>query len=94
MTVIIKSNLELHVDMLRDLEYHGPMQISNICEKTKIDELTLKKHLEFLVKNGLVEKQPMNKVIVLYVITERGQMLLNLFLQLNDDLKSEAYAST
>ena len=89
----MKSNLELHVDMLRDLEYHGPMQISNLYEKTKIDELTLKKHLEFLVQNGLVEKQSINKVRVLYVITKRGQMLLNLFLQLKNDLESEAYAS-
>lgn len=56
MTINMKSNLELHVDMLRDLEYHGPMQISNLYEKTKINELTLEKHLEFLVQNGLVEK--------------------------------------
>ena len=93
MTITIKSDLELHVDLLRDLGYHGPMQINNLSEKTKIDELKLKKHLDFLVQNGLVEKQPITKVNILCVITERGQMLLNLFLLLNNDLKSEAYVS-
>ena len=94
MTITIKSNLELHINVLRDLAVHGPLQISNLKEKTKIDGSTLKKNLEFLVQNGLVKERPINKAQVLYAITERGSTILNCFLKLNDTLKLEAYAST
>ena len=94
MTITFKSKLELHIDVLRDLACHGPLQISNLKDKTKIDGSTLKKHLEFLVQNGLVEKRLINKAKVLYAITERGQTILNWFLKLNDVLKLEAYAPT
>ena len=94
MTAIFKSNLELYVDVLHDLACHGPLQISNLKDKAKIDGATLKKHLEFLVQNSLVEKRSINKAQVLYAITERGQTLISWFLKLNDDLKLEAYAPT
>ena len=93
MTITFKSNLELHVDVLRDLAVHGPLQISNLKEKTKIDEPTLKKNLEFFVYNGLVEKRPINKIQFLYDITERGSTILYWFSNLNDALKLEAYAT-
>ena len=94
MTITFKSNLELHVDVLRDLACHGPLQISNLKDKAKIDGLTLKKHLEFLVQNSLVEKRSKNKAKVLYAITERGQTLLSWFSQFNDALKLEVHAPT
>ena len=94
MTIPFKSNLELHVDVLHDLACHGPLQISNLKDKAKIDGSTLKKHLEFLVQNSLVEKRPINKAQILYAITERGQTLLDWFSQFNDDLKLEVHAPT
>ncbi len=94
MTITFKSNLELHVNVLCDLARHGPLQISTIKDKTKIDGSTLKKHIESLVQNSLVEKRPINKAKVLYAITERGQTLLNWFSKLNDALKLEVHAPT
>ncbi len=93
-TISFKSNLELHVDVLRDLACHGPLQSSSLKYKNKIDGSTLKKHLEFLVQNSLVEKQPANKAKVLYTITEQGQTLLNWFSKLNDAQKLEVHAPT
>ena len=92
--IIFKSNLELHVDVLRNLACHGPLQSSNLKDKTKIDGSTLKKHLGFLVQNNLVEKQHTKKDRVLYAITERGQKLPSWFSQFNDDLKLEVHAPT
>jgi DNA-binding HxlR family transcriptional regulator len=93
-TITFKSKLELHLDILHDLAVHGSLQISNLKDKTKIDGSTLKKRLELLVHNNLVEKRPINKAQVLYAITERGSTLLNWFSKLNDALKLEAYAPT
>ena len=91
---MFKSNLEVYVDILHELACQGPLQISNLKDKTKIDGSTSKKHLEFLVHNSLVEKRPINKTQVLYTITERGQTIISWFLKVNDDLKLEAHAPT
>jgi len=93
-TITFKSKLELHIDILHDLAVQGPLQISNLKDKAKIDGSTLKKRLELLVQNSLVEKRPINKAQVLYAITERGSTILNWFSKLNDALKLEAYAPT
>ena len=94
MTITFKHNLELYVDVLHALACDGPLQSSNLKDKSKIDGSTLKKHLGFLVQNSLVEKRPINKAQVLYAITERGQTLLSWFAQFNDDLKLEVHAPT
>lgn len=94
MTSKFKLNLELYDDVLRDLMVHGPLQISNIMENTKIDGTTLKKTLDFLLENSLVEERQTNNAKVLYAITGRGSTILNWFRELDDVIKLETYAPT
>ncbi len=89
MPTTIRSNLELHINVLHDIAVHGPLQIDDIIDKTKIDELTLKKNLEFLVRNNLIKKRLSNKSQFFYTITSRGSTILNWFSKLNDALKLE-----
>jgi predicted transcriptional regulator len=85
--VTLKSNLELHVDVLRTLACHGPMYSSNFEAEAKPDSFTLKKQLEFLIQNRLVEKQAATRKQALYVITEQGQKMLELFQKIADVFK-------
>ena len=77
----LKSNLELHLDVLHTLARQGPTYTNKIEATTNIDGFTLKKHLDFLVQNNLIEKRLASKK-VLYIVTERGQKILDLFLKI------------
>ena len=90
MTAILKSNLELHVDVLHTLEYqHEPRYSNNFEPETKKCGFTLKKQLDFLIRNKLVEKRLINRNQVIYTVTERGKKILVLFQKIADILKLE-----
>lgn len=88
-TVTLKSNLEVHVGILYTLAHHGPIYSSNFEAEAKRDGFTLKRNLEFLIQNRLVEKRPVNRNQVLYIITKRGQRIVELFQKITDVLKLE-----
>jgi len=65
-----RSKLESYEEILGVL-VKKPSTIDSIAYETNMDCIILKQHLEFMIKNGLVEERILDKK-TLYAITERG----------------------
>jgi len=65
-----RSKLESYGDILGAL-VKKPLTIDSIAYETNMGCAILRKHLNFLIKNGLVEERILGKK-TLYVVTERG----------------------
>ena len=78
-----RSKLEIHVDILRVLARHRPLKLMHIMYKANVNCGALKRHLEFLIKQKLVEERTVGKKSVVYTITERGLTVLEYFKKLN-----------
>ena len=65
-----RSKLETYEVILEAL-VKKPLNIDRIAYKTSIDCTVLSKHLDFLIKNELVEERMLGKKL-LYAMTERG----------------------
>jgi predicted transcriptional regulator len=65
-----RSKLELYEAILEAL-VKKPLNIDKIAYKTGIDCTILSRHLDFLIKNGLVEERILGDKL-LYALTERG----------------------
>ena len=69
-----KSKLELYEEILEVL-VSKPSTVDYIAYELKTDCTVLRRRLDFLIKNGLVEERNVNEKI-LYAITERGTAVL------------------
>ncbi len=65
-----RSKLESYEAILEVL-VKRPLTAGSIAYKTNMDCTVLGRHLDFLIKNGLVEERLSNKK-TLYAVTERG----------------------
>jgi len=65
-----RSKLESYEAILEAL-VKKPLNIDKIAYKTSIDCIILNRHLDFLIKNGLVEERILGNKL-LYALTERG----------------------
>jgi predicted transcriptional regulator len=68
-----RSKLETYEAILEAL-IKKPLNIDSIAYKTNVDCTILNKHLDFLIKNGLVEER-MQGTKLLYAMTERGMTI-------------------
>ncbi len=91
-----RSKLEINIDVLRVLARHGPLKLTHIMYKSNVNCSVLKKYLDFLSKQSLIEEQviPKRKTQkIVYAITERGRTALNYFkeitiaLHINEELQ-------
>jgi len=71
-----KSKLEIRIDILKILASQGPMELTQVMNKTDLSQSVLKQHLDFLIQHNLVEEQNLGKIF--YVITRRGLNVLNI----------------
>jgi len=80
----------MYVDILKVLARHGPLKLTHIMYKANVNCSVLKKYLDFLIQQNLVEEQTLhkkrNKTKVVYAITERGRTVLKYFRELNSAL--------
>jgi len=65
------SKLEKYLTILEALVLR-PRKLDSIAYKTKMECNALKRHLDFLLSNGLVEERKLSKDQVVYAINERG----------------------
>jgi DNA-binding HxlR family transcriptional regulator len=65
------SKLERYLNILEAL-VNRPRKINQITGKVHMKDPVLKRHLRFLVSNGVVQKRMLGNGDVLYAITERG----------------------
>ena len=81
-----RSKLEMYVDILKVLARHGPLKPTHIMYKANVNFDVLKKDLDFLTQQNLVEEQfvhqKRNKTKLTYAITERGRTVLKYFWEL------------
>ena len=77
-----RSKLEMYADVLeilaraRNFASQGSIELTQLMHKTGLSERILKQHLNFLLRQNLVEKQNLSKDKIFYAITERGLKVL------------------
>lgn len=69
-----KSKLESYIDILEAL-VNKPLTLDHIAYEINIECMILRQHLDFLIKNSLVEERKSEKR-TLYAITEKGIAVL------------------
>jgi len=79
------SKLETYVDILTVLAHRGPLKLTHIMEKSKVNCSGPKEHLEYLLKQGLVEERTIVEQNVAFAVTQRGITVLKYFKQLKPD---------
>ncbi|MGB9134465.1 MAG: winged helix-turn-helix domain-containing protein [Candidatus Bathyarchaeia archaeon] len=70
-----RSKLEKHLDILEVL-VAKPLEFEIILYQVDQNWEVIKKHLDFLITNGLVEKLPLGDKRVVYSVTEKGLEVL------------------
>lgn len=71
------SKLEIQIDILRILTLE-PMKLTGLMDKTDLNQNVLNQHLDFLVRQNLVEEQNLGKDEIFYVVTRRGLVVLDI----------------
>ena len=86
-----RSKLEMYIDILKVLAHHGPLKLTHIMYKANVNCSVLKRYLDFLIQQNLIEEQAVgkkrSKTRVVYTITERGRTVLKYFRGLNSALQ-------
>ena len=72
------SKLHKYLNILRVLVL-GPQKISSIAYGAKMECTSLKRYLDFLVSNGLVEERRGSGKRVVYAINQRGLSVFETF---------------
>jgi predicted transcriptional regulator len=80
------SKLEIYVDILKVLAESGPLKASHIAGEANVGIKTLEGHLEFLIKQGLIEERMVGKRSTVYANTSRGTSVIKFFSELDKTL--------
>jgi predicted transcriptional regulator len=81
-----RSKIELYMSTIEALTFYGPMKITKITYKAKINCSPLKEVLDYLVQKDLVEERTIKKNKVVYAATPKGRKILSYFNELKDML--------
>jgi predicted transcriptional regulator len=77
-----RSKLEIYVDVLRVLAWHGPLKLTHVMYKVNVNCTVLKEFLDSLSQQNLIEEHVVRKKKgqkTVYDITERGRTALTYF---------------
>jgi len=84
-----RSKLEIHIDILRALAYHGRLKPTHITYKANVNCSALKECLSFLVQRNLIKEQTISKKRQkrrVYAITDLGLTALRNVKEINNAL--------
>ena len=81
-----RSKLQMHIDVLKALAYHGRLKPTHIMYKANVNCIALKQCLDLLIQNNLVKEHTMNQKRAVYAITERGLTALKNVKEINNAL--------
>jgi len=76
---LLRSKLEMYVDILEVLVRHGPLKLAHIMCKANVNCSVLKEYLEFLIQQNLIEEETVGNKRIVYAITRRGITALKYF---------------
>lgn len=86
-----RSKLEMQIDILKVLARRGPLKLTHVMYKANVNCSVLKQYMSFLIRQKLVEEQPVGKksgrTRVVYAITEKGRSVLRYFKNLDTVLQ-------
>lgn len=71
-----RSKLQMYVDVLNVLVFHGPMRVTRITSKTNLSHGLLKPILNNLIQNNLVEERALRKNAIVYAPTKAARKTL------------------
>jgi predicted transcriptional regulator len=81
-----RGKLELCISTLEALAYYGPMKITKITYKAKMNCSQLKDILHDLIQKKLVEERPFKKNKIVYAATPKARTVLSYFDELKEML--------
>lgn len=90
--MVRRSELEIYIDILKILARQGPLKLTHIMRKANVCCKFLKRYLEFLTNQNLVQEIVIDKKRHAYVITERGRKVLKSFREMSVMLKTNPVA--
>jgi predicted transcriptional regulator len=77
-----RSKLQVYMEVLDILVFYGPMRMTRITYKAKVNCSLLKPILNDLIKNELVEERKLKKNVVIYAATKAARTALLRFNEL------------
>jgi predicted transcriptional regulator len=72
----------MYIDILKVLAKKGPLKLTHIMYKANVNCSVLKEYLDFLIQQKLVEEKTVGKKRIVYLVTEKGLMVLKYFREL------------
>jgi predicted transcriptional regulator len=79
-----RSKIEMYVSTLQALVYYGPMKITRITYKAKMNCSQLREMLDHLVQKKLVEERRLSEKKVVYAATPKAKTVLSYFEELKE----------
>jgi predicted transcriptional regulator len=81
-----RSRIELYISTLEALAHYGPMKITKITYKAKMNLGPLKAILDDLIQKDIVEERTLEKNRVVYAATSKARIILSHFNELKEML--------
>ena len=81
-----RSRMEMYISTLEALAYYGPLRLTRITYKAKLNCSQLKMILDDLIQKELVEERTLEKSKVVYVATPKARTILLYFDELKEML--------
>ena len=81
-----RSKMEMYISTLEALAYNGPLKITRITYKAKMNFSQLKPIMDDLIQKKLVEEKKFKKNKITYSATPKARKLLSYFNELQEML--------
>ena len=85
-----RSKMEMYIDILKVMAQNGPLKLTHIMYKANVNCRVLKKNLDFLIQQNLIEEQitvkRRNKTKISYAVTDKGRTVIRYFNEVNKAL--------
>lgn len=94
-----RSKLELYVAVLNVVAIRGPLNITGLLLRARLNHVQLKPILNNLINKGVIQEQHLENDSIVYVLTSLGQRLSKQFKQVEeskwslDDLPEQTIAA-
>jgi predicted transcriptional regulator len=71
-----RSKIELYTAVLNAVAIHGPLNITGLARRARLNHVQITPILNNLMKNGAIQEQLLRNGSIVYAATPMGQRLL------------------